>query len=60
MKQLLTEEQLAERIGVTGRCVRDWRSRKILPFLKIGRVVRFEADEVEAALRQYWRRTEAR
>jgi excisionase family DNA binding protein len=55
MMALLTEEAIAQKIGVTPRCIRDWRNRRIIPFLKIGRVVRFHQSDVEQALQQYRR-----
>jgi excisionase family DNA binding protein len=55
MMALLTEEQIAQKIGVTPRCIRDWRNRRIIPFLKIGRIVRFNEGDVAKALSQYKR-----
>ena len=55
MIALLSEEQIAEKIGVTPRCIRDWRNRKIIPFLKIDRIVRFHQGDVAQALKQYKR-----
>jgi excisionase family DNA binding protein len=58
MIALLTEEQIAEKIGVTSRCIRDWRNRRIIPFLKIGRIIRFHQGDVAQALKQYKREAE--
>ena len=58
MMALLTEEEIAAKIGVTPRCIRDWRNRRIIPFLKIGRIVRFHEGDVAQALKQYKRDAE--
>lgn len=55
MMALLNEEEIAAKIGVTPRCIRDWRNRRIIPFLKIGRIVRFHDGDVAQALKQYRR-----
>jgi excisionase family DNA binding protein len=60
MMALLTEEQIAEKIGVTSRCIRDWRNRRIIPFLKIGRIIRFHQGDVAQALGQYKREAEVK
>ncbi len=46
--QLLDIAGLADRLGVGERFVRRLVSERRIPFLKIGRHVRFEADAVEA------------
>jgi len=52
---------LAEHFSVSTRTVSNWKSAGIIPFIRIGRVVRFSIDEVEAALEKYkvkvWDRT---
>jgi excisionase family DNA binding protein len=58
MIALLTEKQIAEKIGVTPRCIRDWRNRRVIPFIKIGRIVRFNQGDVAQALQQYKREAE--
>jgi hypothetical protein len=60
MIALLTEEEIAAKIGVTPRCIRDWRNRRIIPFLKIGRIIRFHQGVVAQALKQYKREAEVR
>jgi hypothetical protein len=58
MMALLTEEAIAQKIGVTPRCIRDWRNRRVIPFLKIGKIVRFHEGDVAQALQQYKREAE--
>lgn len=46
---LLTEKQVAERIGVTEEVLQQWRHRKQGPtFVKQGRWVRYLAEDVDA------------
>lgn len=46
----LTPEELAARLGVKPRTLRLWRAERGLPFVKIGRLVLFDAMAVEAWL----------
>lgn len=48
--QLLTMDELAERLNVTRRHVRRLVAERRVPFLKIGKFVRFDAAEVGAWL----------
>ena len=50
--QLLDIAGLADRLGVGERFVRRLVSERRIPFLKIGRHVRFEVDEVEAWIQE--------
>ena len=49
--QLLDIAGLAERLGVGERFVRRLVNERRIPFLKIGRHVRFDVAEVEAWIR---------
>ena len=44
--QLLTIEQLAERLGITVRHVRRLVAEHRVPIVKVGRLVGFDADEI--------------
>jgi excisionase family DNA binding protein len=44
--QLLTIDQLAERLGITVRHVRRLVPEKRLPYLKVGKLVRFDPDQI--------------
>ena len=50
LPQLLTMEQLAERLGVTHRHVRRLVAERRVPFLRVGRFIRFDPAEVGAWL----------
>ena len=45
--QLVTIDQLAERLGITVRHVRRLVPEKRLPYLKVGKLVRFDPDEIK-------------
>src|SRR5579864_6646085 len=46
LPQLLTIDQLAERLGVTTRHVRRLVAEKRVPYLKVGKFVRFDPSEI--------------
>jgi hypothetical protein len=47
-----TRTTLAEKIDVSVRTVDAWRERGIIPYLKVGGVIRFDFGKVMAALRE--------
>ena len=44
--ELLTIDQLAERLGITVRHVRRLVAEKRVPYYKVGRLVRFDPAEI--------------
>ena len=52
LDDLLTLEQLAEKLHVSVRTVREWRYRRRLPFTRIGRRLYVSAGAVESLLAQ--------
>jgi excisionase family DNA binding protein len=48
--QLLTIDQLAERLGVSIRHIRWLIAERRVPYLKVGRFVRFDPAEIAAWL----------
>ena len=48
--QLLTMDQLAERLGVTRRHVRRLITERRVPFVRVGRFIRFDPAEISAWL----------
>jgi excisionase family DNA binding protein len=50
LPQLLTIEQLAERLGVSIRHVRRLVAERRVPYLKVGKFVRFDPAEVSSWL----------
>jgi helix-turn-helix protein len=56
IKQFLREKEQAANLRVSQRTLREWRQRKIVPFFKIGRVVFFDPERVQEALRKFERK----
>jgi len=50
---LLTKEKIADHYGIGLRTVNAWMKKRILPYLKIGRVVRFNLADCDAALSKF-------
>ena len=48
MKKLLTRKELADYLGVSEVTIYGWTSKKKIPFRKVGRLLRFDIDEIEA------------
>lgn len=50
MTKLLTPEQTAERLGVLTKTLDVWRctQRYALPYVKVGRLVRYRESDIEA------------
>jgi excisionase family DNA binding protein len=49
----LNSSEMAAWLGVSPRTVVNLRRRRLLPHIKIGRLVRFPREQVESALRSY-------
>ena len=46
---LLNEKEVSTRLGVKISCLRRWRhERRELPFVRVGRLVRYAPENVEA------------
>jgi excisionase family DNA binding protein len=50
LPELMTMDQLAERLGVTHRRVRRLVDERRVPFLRVGRFIRFDPAEISAWL----------
>jgi excisionase family DNA binding protein len=51
--KLLNETQVAERYGITKPCLRRWRQeRRGLPWISVGRLVRYSEDALEEFVKQ--------
>jgi excisionase family DNA binding protein len=48
--QLMTEKEVCTWLNTSKRNLFCWRKAGLIPYLKIGRAVRFRRDEVEKAL----------
>jgi excisionase family DNA binding protein len=47
---------LAETLNVCERTVREWQSKRVIPFVKVGRVVLFDLAKVLSALENFERK----
>jgi excisionase family DNA binding protein len=48
----LNEQQCSEMTGIPVGTLQDWRTKKLnIPFSRIGRLVRYAEDEVDAYMR---------
>jgi predicted site-specific integrase-resolvase len=53
MQDFLTEKELAEKSKLSVQTLRNYRAeRKIFPYVKVGRSVRYPTDAVERVLRE--------
>jgi len=51
-ENLVTYEQLSERLNVPVNTLRDWVYKRKIPFVKAGRLIRFKISEIERWLVQ--------
>ncbi len=47
MKALLTIKEVAETLRVSEATLRDWIQYRRIPFVKVGRSVRFRSEDIE-------------
>lgn len=47
MKKLLSVKELSEKLGIAVETIYVWTSMKQIPYYKVGRLVRFNEDEIE-------------
>jgi excisionase family DNA binding protein len=52
MEQLLTEDEVAEAFGVTRATLWKYRREGLLRFVRLGRFIRYRAEDVEAFLEE--------
>ena len=48
--ELVTEEELSSLLKICKRQLYNWRARGVIPYFKLGRVVRYRVGDVLAAL----------
>ena len=54
--ELLTADEIAERLGVRPRTVREWSRKKLIPAVRLSRkVIRYDPTAVVAALTERWK-----
>ena len=53
-KPLLNEDDTAKKINVKKPCLRRWRRElRNLPFVKVGRLVRYRPEDIERFIREH-------
>jgi excisionase family DNA binding protein len=52
----LSRKQLAKILGVSVDTIRNWEEQKIIPYLQVGHVIRFDLAKVEKALEKFERK----
>jgi excisionase family DNA binding protein len=50
---LLTEHELAAHLKICRRQLYNWRIAGLIPYLKLGKAVRFRPSDVQAALEKF-------
>jgi hypothetical protein len=50
---LISEPALAAYIDVKVRTLRDWRAKRLIPYIKVNRKVRYNVNNVLAALDRF-------
>ena len=53
---LINKKQMAERLSVTPRTLENWMKRGLVPYIRIGRVVRYDLEEVMRTLKRRYGR----
>ena len=51
----LRYKDMAKELGISERLLKDWVSRRLVPFIKVRRLVLFDPVKVEAALSKFER-----
>ena len=49
-RRYLTKEEAAKSLNISTRTLDSWISRKLIVYLKIGRTVRFDPEDLRATL----------
>ena len=53
MRQMMNKEQMAAFAGVTTPTISNWMKSGLVPYLKIGKTVRFDPEAVMKHLHKY-------
>ena len=56
MKKYLRKKEQAEKLGISLRTLEWWQEAKLVPFIKIGKVILFDPEAVDKALRRFERK----
>ena len=53
---LINKKQMPQKLGVTPRTLENWMNEGFVPYIKIGRCVRYDLEDVMAALKRRYGR----
>lgn len=56
MTKFLRPLELAKALHVSDRLIRKWQAERVIPYIKIGRLILFDVDKVMAALERFERK----
>jgi hypothetical protein len=59
MKQLIREPEQAKRLSISQRTLRSLRAQRLVPFVKINRIVLYDPEKVMEALERFERKEAA-
>ena len=54
--KLMTIQELSAVINVKVKTIYDWTYKKQIPYIKLGRLVRFDQDEIEKWMKEKYAR----
>lgn len=52
---LLTAEQVCDKLKISQRTLRKWTSQRQIPHVKLGRAVRFKESDIDAFIQRSYR-----
>jgi len=52
-QKLVNKREIAHRYGVSERTIQEWMEKAMIPFYKLGYMVRFEPEECDRALNRF-------
>jgi len=50
--RLMTSEEVARLLSVTEKTLANWRSRRVIPYVKVNGVVRYEEERIKAWIQE--------
>ena len=53
---LMSEPRLADYIDIKIRTLREWRRKRLIPFIRVGRKIQYNVNNVLAALDRFERK----
>ena len=56
---LMTRREVAQYLGVSPLTIYGWTSKKVIPFRKVGRLLRFDKSEIDAWTKESFEKAKA-